>query len=75
MVKLSKGRRWMPRRREAKKDVASCEKPRGAAKQALIRDVRMGKPDPGNAGSSKGRLTWGSETSQYPEEKKSNEIP
>ena len=27
----TKGARWMPRRREAMKDVASCDKPRGAA--------------------------------------------
>ena len=33
----TKGTRWMPRRQEAKKDVGSCEKLRGAANQALIR--------------------------------------
>jgi len=27
----TKGVRWMPRRQQAKKDVASCDKPRGAA--------------------------------------------
>ena len=27
----TKGARWMPWRREAMKDVASCDKPRGAA--------------------------------------------
>ncbi len=27
----TKGVRWMPRRQKAMKDVASCEKPRGAA--------------------------------------------
>ena len=45
----TKGKRWMPWRRKAMKDVASCEKPRGAAKQALIRGspngaTRWGKP-------------------------------
>ncbi len=30
----TKGIRWMPWCQEAKKDVVSCEKPRGAAKQA-----------------------------------------
>ena len=41
----------------------------------------MGKPDAGNAVSSlseyigQEKLTRGSETSQYPEEKKSNETP
>ncbi len=36
----------------------------------------MGKPGPGNTGSSglDRRRTRGTETSQYPEEKKSNEI-
>jgi len=38
----------------------------------------MGKPGPGNTGSS-GFISWrrtrGTETSQYPEEKKSKEIP
>ena len=29
--KESKGGRWIPRLQEAKKDVASCEKPRGGA--------------------------------------------
>ena len=29
--KVSKGRRWMPRLSEAKKDVISCEKPGGGA--------------------------------------------
>ena len=33
----TKGTRWMPRRKQAMKDVASCDKLRGAAKQALIR--------------------------------------
>ena len=41
----------------------------------------MGKPGPGNAGPLYTEYigiqsyTWRSETSQYPEEKKSNEIP
>jgi hypothetical protein len=33
----------MPWREKAKKDVASCEKPRGAAKQALIRGCPNGE--------------------------------
>ena len=32
-----KGAWWMPRRREAMKDVVGCDMPRGAVKQALIR--------------------------------------
>ncbi len=39
----TEGTRWMPRRQEAKKDVASCEKSRGAAKQALIRECPNGE--------------------------------
>jgi hypothetical protein len=38
-----KGKRWMPWRQEAMKDVASCDKPRGAAKQALIRGFLNGE--------------------------------
>ncbi len=30
-IQVIKGRRWMPRQQEAMKDVASCEKLRGAA--------------------------------------------
>jgi hypothetical protein len=30
-LERNKGIRWMPWRQEAKKDVARCEKPRGAA--------------------------------------------
>src|SRR5437762_13088832 len=41
----TKGTRWMPRRQEAKKDVGSCEKPRGAANQALIRGCPNGETD------------------------------
>jgi hypothetical protein len=38
-----KGVRWMPRQREAMKDVVSCDKLRGAAKQALIRRFPNGE--------------------------------
>ena len=34
-IKLLRACWWMPWQREAMKDVASCDKPRGAAKQAL----------------------------------------
>ena len=53
-----------------------------SCKQALlIGDVRMGKPNPGNAGLPATEYigcrsdTQGSETSHYLKEKKSNEIP
>ena len=45
----TKGVRWMPRQREAMKDVVSCEKLRGAANRLRSGDVRMGKPGRGNA--------------------------
>ena len=69
----------MPWRQEAKKDVVSCDKLRGAASRRRYADVRMGKPAPGHAGAAlaefigEKRPTGGIETSQYPEEKKSNQ--
>ena len=41
----------MPRYGPATKDVASCEKPRGAASEHRSEDVRMGKPGGGDAPS------------------------
>jgi hypothetical protein len=38
-----KGVRWMPRRWEPTKDVAGCDKPRGGAKQPLIRGCPNGE--------------------------------
>ena len=79
--KLSKGRWWMPRQREAMKGVAGCDKPRGAAEQALIRGFpngathRAGGAVSVSEPSRRRRRTRGSEASQYPEEKKSTEIP
>src|SRR5438034_10444043 len=68
----------MPWRREATKDVASCDKPRGAASRHRSGDVRMGEPGWGNAHSSVTesighgtRSVW-TETSQYLEGKESN---
>jgi hypothetical protein len=42
----TKGKWWMPWRQEAMKDVVSCEKPRGAAKRALIRGYPNGETQP-----------------------------
>ena len=67
--------RWMPRHRPARKDVASCEKLRGAASGLGSGDIRMGKPGWGDSVTPKGEPTRGTETSKYPEEEKSNEIP
>ena len=41
-----KGAWWMPRRAKAMKDVAGCDMPRGAAKQALIRGFPNGETHP-----------------------------
>ena len=62
----------MPRYREAKKDVISCEKPRVGANDHRSVDIRMGQPGSGNAESSRniGRHTEGTETSKYLQEEK-----
>jgi hypothetical protein len=49
-----KGARWMPRLQEATKDVGGCDKPRGAANQALIRGFLNGET---HAGESR-RIRW-----------------
>jgi len=46
-AQVRKGLRWMPWRQEPKKDVAGCDKPRGAAKQASIRGYPNGVTQPG----------------------------
>ena len=43
---LEKGIWWMPWHREAMKDVARCEKPRGGASARGSSDLRMGQPTP-----------------------------
>ena len=72
----------MPRQREAMKDVVSCDKLRGAAKQALIRRFPNGETQlevmlqyrmTEYIGHT--RRTGGTETSKYPQEKKTIEIP
>ena len=71
----------MPWRQKAMKDVDSCDKPRGAAKQALIRGFLNGKTRPESCPDIVGRIhtparqTGGTETSQYPQEKKATAIP
>src|SRR3954465_5493458 len=76
-----KGVRWMSWHREATKDAAACDKPREAGKRALIRgcpnretephDLRL--PPPECIGRRE--RTRGTETSQYPQEKKETSIP
>ena len=71
----------MPWHQKAMKDVVSCDKLRVVANTHQSEDFRMGQPSPGNAGLLESEYiglqgdTGGSETSQYPEEKKSIEIP
>ena len=66
----------MPRRQVPKKDVGHCEKPRVAVYRRRSEDIRMGKPTMANPSHPKaehigiGKGTWGTETSQYPEEKR-----
>ena len=71
----------MPRLQEAMKDVGGCDKPRGAAYQALIRGYPNGETHRSmtavlrseHIGPAEG--TGGIETSQYPEEKKATATP
>ena len=63
----------MPWYQKAMKDVAGCEKPRGAAKQALIRGYPNGETHldvTRDTPMQIGEQTEGSETSQYLQEKK-----
>ena len=67
---------WMPWRQAAMKDVQACEKPGGDGKGRYHPGMsEWGNPVPcALPASLMQALTGGSETSQYPEEKKSNEI-
>ena len=59
------------------KDVASCDKLRLGASSLWPADFRMRQLTWGNTQESAlvQKVTWGSETSQYPEEEKPNGIP
>ena len=73
----------MPWHQEPMKDVVTCDKPWGAGKRSLIR--RSPNRETSNVPSCVGRPhleyigvlegTWGSETSQYPQEEKTIVIP
>ena len=65
----------MPWLSEAKKDVTSCEKPRGGANGRRSAGVRMGEPAARKARHHDVGPTRGTETSKYPEEEKTRVIP
>ena len=65
----------MPRLSEAKKDVVGCEKLRGTAERVLIRKYPNGATQYVEDILSERRQTRGTETSKYPEEKKTKVIP
>ncbi len=71
----------MPWHKQAMKDVISCDKLRVGANDLKPGDFRMGQPVPGHAGTSPSeyiarvRLTEGTETSKYLQEKKVITIP
>ena len=71
----------MPGHQEPMKDVGICDKPRGVDNQTVIRGFPNGETRPGMTRllppECIGRVegTWGSETSQYPQEEKAKAIP
>ena len=66
----------MPRHVPEKKDASNGETRRGAVGERGSGGVRMGEPASRNGDASrKGRRTRGSETSEYPEEKRTKVIP
>ena len=76
-----KGARRMPWRRKPKKGAASGDTPRGGADGLRSGGARMGEPARDHALAPRAEhigseeATRGTETSQYPEEEKSTEIP
>jgi hypothetical protein len=75
--KANKGTRWMPRVWEAKKDVVSCDKLRGAAHERYIRRFPNGTTcyTEGITLAAMREPTPRTETSKYREEKKIIMIP
>src|SRR5579862_5794314 len=76
-----KGAWWMSWHREATKDVAACDMPREAGKQASIRGFlnaetrRVDHPSPAAEFIGRMERTQGTETSQYLKEKRQTWIP
>ena len=77
----SVGARRMPWRRKPKKGAASRDSPGGGANGLRSPGARMGEPGGGHAPPPRAEYigpeeaTRGTETSKYPEEEKSTEIP
>ena len=77
----SMGARRMPWRRKPTKGAASRDSPGGGANGLRSRGARMGEPAAGHAAAPAPEsiggeeATGGTETSKYPEEEKSTEIP
>ena len=66
----------MPRHRETMKDVEGCDKPGGAVKQALKPGFPNGETRLGSCPViASARSTRGTETSKYPEERKTTVTP
>ena len=66
----------MPWLSEATKDEISCEKPWGEANTHRSADIRMGQPNASDCITAQSaEQTRGTETSHYPEEKKTIVIP
>ena len=65
----------MPGLSEAKKDVTSCDKPRGGANGRRSADFRMGEPNDWKSHYHDVGRTRGTETSKYPQEEKTTVIP
>ena len=80
-TKIFRGARRMPWHRKSTKGAASRDSPRGGANVRRSGGARMGKPAWGHAHASQAehiglrKATGGTETSKYPEEEKSTEIP
>ena len=80
-TKIFRGARRMPWHRKSTKGAASRDSPRGGANVLRSGGARMGKPARGHARASQAeriglrKATGGTETSKYPEEEKSTEIP
>ena len=71
-----KGTWWMPWRQEAKKGAGACDTLWGAGKQAMNQRCPNGETrPPSSAVTASAGPTRGTETSQYPQERKSNETP